>query len=90
MSKLQTRMNGLEMRTFAAVDYYDMKGRGRVWTGPSPITYDRDIDQHHLHGEWLIDHPEAEIGRVYIVTAVESHCVQIIRKGAPIGLLTSD
>ncbi len=80
----------IEMRTFVAIDYYDMKGRGRVWTGLSPITYDRDTEQQQLHGEWLIDHPEAVQGRVYNVTAVESHCVPIILKGAPIGLLTKD
>lgn len=76
------------MRTFAAVDYFDMKDRGRVWTGHSPITFKRDTEYQQLLGEWLIDHPQALAGHVYIVTAVESFCVHTIRKGAPIGLLT--
>ncbi len=76
------------MRTFVAIDYFDIKGRGRVWTGDSPITFDRDTEYQQLLGEWMIDHPEAEAGYVYTVTAVEMYCIRTIHKGAPIGLLT--
>lgn len=76
------------MRTFVATEFFELKGRGRVWIGPSPIQFARDTGYVSLLGEWIIEHPEAEPGRIYNATAVESHCVHTIRKGAPIGLLT--
>lgn len=85
-------MEGLvSVRSFRAADCFSVKGRGTVWTGLSPFKFVRDSGwQEAFAGLWKIDHPLADPNKVYEVIAVESHCVPVIREGAPIGILVRE
>lgn len=68
------------MRRYQALDWFDIKGRGRVASVSNDEAFERDAA--HLIGEVVeID------GAQYKVLGVESWALQTIRKGAPIGLL---
>jgi len=68
------------VRSYSAIDWYEIKGRGKVASVINDQEFERDT--RHLWGEEvLID------GLPYIVRGVESYALQTIRVGAPIGLL---
>ena len=74
------------MKKFHADGTYQLAGRGTVYCGPAPTEFERADSLAAFDGPWEIDHPAA-VGQVFRVVGVESHCVQTIRAGSPIGLL---
>lgn len=75
------------MRSFVAERHFEIKGRGRLWCGPCPFRWNKDDGLAAWEGRWSIEHPDLDPSVPYKVTAVESYALQIIRKGAEVGLL---
>lgn len=73
-----------EMLELHAEDSYEIRGRGRVYAVRSPVEFDRDKALETFGPEVVID------GVTHRVKGVESHCVPVIRKGSPIGILVSE
>lgn len=70
------------MNCYKSEEQYNIKGRGNVFVVRNQVTQKREELSKSLLGK------EVEIdGVLYKVKGVESHCVPIIIKGAPIGLM---
>lgn len=76
-----------ELRLFVVTDVYHVKGRGKVYCGPCPFTWNKEDGLGAWAGRWLISSPEAEHDRTYTVKGVESFCLQVIREGSPVGIV---
>ena len=74
-------------RRFDATGRYEIKGRGVIFTGPSP--FDFDDWQVFTKTPWVISHPEAK-SCLYRVTGVERYALDHISRGMPIGLLVDE
>ena len=71
---------------------FHITNRGYVYTGRAPFSADKmkDKDMKKCYNEpWLIGY-EGMKDKLWRVTAIESFCIQWIRKGDNIGLLVEE
>lgn len=78
----------LDLNVFKALDKFEISGGGVVYTGYAPFSFDKDslTDMAAIYDRpWAILHPDTE-GKLQRCTGLETHSINRIKQGAPIGL----
>jgi len=75
------------VRIFTAKGIFKTNGNAPIYLGDAPFPFERNKALQAFSGEWQISGLD---GKTLKVIGVESHCVEHIKEGEPIGLMVKE